>query len=243
MTREKGKLSFVISALLTLVLLGFSPAIAGATELVPPTDGPAGTTTVPNHGTPIYGQQGKPDPKPPTGEVSPEPNITPEQTQTEVHNYQSQGSTYVLQMRDKLKTEHTQNQAQAIANRQKHCAKLQNKVNKQIANFSSNAQSHLSVFNSVYSKVQTYATDKKVTSTEYQSLVTTANTQQASATQAVDALKSVAVTVNCSQPDPASSLATVKSAVDSTRTALQAYQQAIKAVISNLESVAGKQQQ
>lgn len=226
MTIEKGKLSIVISAVCTLVLLGLAPATAGATELVPPTDGTDSTTTSTSGDSQTSN----------TGDSTTESGTTSEQEQTDVHTFKSQGNAYLLQLRNKMKTEHAQNQAQAIANRQKHCVQLQNMVNRQVADFSRNAQNHLTVFNNVYSKVQAFATSKNVTSSNYQSLVTAANTQQANATQAVAALKSVAVNVDCTQQDPASSLATVKSAVDSTRTALQAYQQAIKAVISNLEA-------
>lgn len=236
MTIEKSKVSIVISAVFTLVLLGLAPATAGATELVPPTDEPnQGATSTPMQTDPTVGGNQN-DLKHPSGVLTPAP--TESSDQTDVHDYQTQGSAYLLQLRSKMKTEHAQNEAQAIANRQKHCQQLQNLVNRQEADFTRNAQNHLSVYNSVYSKVQAYATNKKVTSTEYQSLVTAANTQQANATQAVSALKSVAVNIDCTQQDPASSLATVKTAVDSTRTALQAYQQAIKAVISNLEAAA-----
>jgi len=226
MTIEKGKLSIVISAVCTLVLLGLAPATAGATELVPPTDGTDSTTT----STSGDSQSSN------TGDSTAESGTTPEQEQTDVHTFKSQGNAYLLQLRSKMKTEHAQNQAQAIANRQKHCEQLQNMVNRQVADFSRNAQNHLTVFNNVYSKVQAFASSKNVTSSNYQSLVTAANTQQSNATQAVAALKSVAVNIDCTQQDPASSLATVKTAVDSTRSALQGYQQAIKAVISNLEA-------
>lgn len=237
MTKDKSRLGIVISALCTLVLLGLAPATAGATELVPPTDGPVTTT-------PIYGGGTHTDPKPPTGTTttspSPEPVVTEQETETEVHNYQEQGSTYLTQLRDKMKTEHAQNQAQLVANRQKRCVELQSMVNKQITNFSSSAQTNLTTFNNVYAKVQAYASANS-TSTNVQSLLTAANTQQTNATQAVAALKSVAVTVDCTAQDPASSLATIRTAVESTRSALQAYQQAIKAVISSLESAAGTQ--
>lgn len=239
MTIEKSKVSIVISAVFTLVLLGLAPATAGATELVPPTDEPnQGTTSTPMQVDPTVGENHTGKDSTTSDSSSTDSNTSPEQEQeqTDVKDFKSQGNDYLLHMRDKMKTEHNQNEAQVVANRQKHCEQMQKMLNNQVADFSRNAQNHLDVFNSVYSKVQAFATSKNVTSAQYQSLVTAANTQQANATQAVAALKTVAVNIDCTQQDPASSLATIKSAVDSTRTALQSYQQAIKAVISNLES-------
>lgn len=258
MTKEKGRLSLIITSLITLLTLGLAPMSVGATELVPPTDGtntPVTQTCNPCSGGSRTETQTRlcpeyackyPSPTPgPSPTPTPEPEATPEQTQTEVEDFQQQGNSILQQMRDKENHDqnHTQGTStQTAADRQKHCEQLQTMVNKQIANFSSNAQSHLTVFNSVYTKVQAFAASKNVTSTDYQNLITTANTDQANATQAVAALKSVAVTIDCTQSNPASSLATIKAAVDSTRTALQAYQKAISAVISNLESTVGKQQ-
>jgi hypothetical protein len=256
MTIEKGRISILISAFLTLVILGAAPATVSATELVPPTDGPVHgapsqppntSTGTENTGTGTVTQ----DHKPPTDNSnstipSPEPTVTPEQTQTEVEDFQQQGTTYLMGLRDKQKnsqqqTGNTQSQTQTTENRQKHCQQLQSRVDKQLSTFSSNAQKHLSTFNTIYTKVQSYAASSNNTSTELTSLLAAANTQQANATQAVDALKSLSVSIDCTSTDPASSLSTFKAAVDSTRTALQAYQKAIAAVISNLES-SSKQQ-
>ena len=244
MTKDKGRLSLVISSLFMLLALGLAPASVGATELVPPTDNPDHAASPPTGTTGIESNTGTvtPDPKPPVDDFklpSPEPMVTPQQTQTEVQNFQQQGNTYLLQMRDKQNHDQTKppvNTTQTAAERQKHCEQMQMMVNKQVANFSKNAQTHLTVFNSVYAKVQAYAASKNASSTDFQALITTANTDQTNATQAVAALKTVAVTIDCTQTNPASSLATVKAAVDSTRTALQAYQKAISAVIANLES-------
>ena len=240
MTKDKGRLSIVISALCTLIVLGLAPATAGATELVPPTDGTGSTTTTSTTTDSTTASGGtQTDNNHPRGIFT--PRISENETQTEVQDYQKQGNTYLLQMREKMKAEHAQNQTQTAANRQKRCVELQSMVDKQIANFSSSAQTHLTTFNNVYAKVQAYATGNTAASANVQSLITAANTQQTNATQAVAALKSVAVTVDCTAQDPASSLATIKSAVESTRSALQAYQQAIKAVISSLESAANTQ--
>ena len=254
MTKEKGRVGLLVSTLCILLTLSIAPAAVGAAEYVPPTNEPNSNTgtheTMPPTGTTgIESKSGQvlPDPKPPVNDgtiPNPMPMITPQETATQVHTLQAQGTTYLTQLRDKEKpaaNEAGVSQAQITEMRQKRCESLQTMLNKQIGKFSQNAQSHLETFNAVYTKVQSYAGNAKVSTATYSSLVATANTQQAAATQAVDALKSVAVTVNCSEADPASSLTTIKEAVDSTRTALQGYQKAIAAVISNLEAN-GKQQ-
>ncbi len=224
MTKDKGRLGLLISAFLTLLILGVAPAVAGATELVPPTNNTTLSTMPPdryNGGTP-------------TTSVSPGGTNLPagDGTQTDVTNMTQQGDSYLAQLRknDHQATTHT------IANRQKRCQSLQSMLTKQITNFSQNAQTHLDIFNTVFTKVQAYATKNNISTSQYTSLVAAATTQQTSATQFVTALKSVSVTFNCAQQDPASSLATIRAAVDSTRAALQAYQKSIAAVISDLEA-------
>lgn len=246
MTKEKGRLGLLISTLLTLVILGAAPAIAGATELVPPTNEPSHstmppTTPVENTNTGTVSQDVNPGgPNVPAGDSETEttPETSPEQTQTKVDDFQQQGNTYLTGLRKHNENMQHQTSTQTTAERQKRCQSLQTMLNKQIANFSQNAQNHLTTFNSVFTKVQAYATKNNVSSTAYTSLLAAATAQQSNATQAVDALKSVTVTFNCTQQYPASSLSTIKAAVDSTRTALQAYQKSIAALISNLEASA-----
>lgn len=241
MTKEKGRLGLLISALLTLVILGVAPAVAGATELVPPTDGPAHNTlppTTPNEPSTDKNTVDPGGPNIPAGDThtGTAPVVTPAQTQTKVDDFQQQGSTYLTQLRKHDEATSHQSQTQTAADRQKRCQSLQTMLNKQITKFSQNAQSHLTTFNSVFTKVQAYATKNNISTSDYTSLVAAATTQQTNATQAVTALKSVSVTFSCTQQDPASSLSTIKAAVSSTRSALQAYQKSIAAIISNLEA-------
>lgn len=229
MTKDKGRLGLLISAFLTLVTLGIAPAVAGATALVPPTNGPIHNTMPPdryNGGATTGVTSG--------GTTQP----TSSSTQTDVTSLTQQGNSYLAQLR---KNDHQLN-THTVAERQKRCQSLQSMLTKQITDFGQNAQTHLATFNAVFSKVQAYATKNNISTSQYTSLLATATAQQASATQAVAALKSVSVTFNCSQQDPASSLATIRAAVDSTRTALQAYQKSIVAVISNLESTTNTKQ-
>lgn len=242
MTKDKGRLGLLISAFLTLVILGAAPAIAGATELVPPTDGPTHSTMPPTtpientHTGTVNNDVNPGGPNMPSNNGA--PGMSPDQTQVKVDDLQQQGSTYLSQLRKKNESANHNAKPQTTAERQKRCQSLQSNLNKQISNFSQNAQTHLATFNAVFTKVQAYATKKNISTTEYTSLLAAATTQQANATQAVDALKTVSVTFNCTQQDPASSLSTIKAAVDGARSAMQAYQKSIAAVISNLEASA-----
>lgn len=228
MTIDKGRLGLLVSTISTLVILGTAPAVAGATQLVPPTNGP-----IHNPMPPVsYNSDTSSSTTGTTSGSVSTGGTTTGGSQTDVTNFKQQGLGYLAQLRknDHQATTHT------AADRQKRCQSLQAMLTKQITNFGQNAQTHLGTFNSVFTKVQAYATKNNVTASQYTSLVATATTQQTAATQAVAALKLVSVTFNCTQQDPASSLATIKAAVDSTRTALQAYQKSIAAVISNLEA-------
>jgi hypothetical protein len=239
MTKEKSRLGLLISAFLTLIILGVAPAIAGATELVPPTDSPTHSTLPPTSTNDTTTTSTTVNPGGPNISASDDTHTTtstPQQTQVKVDDFQQQGSTYLTQLRKHNESTQHQSQAQTTADRQKRCQSLQAMLNKQITKFGQNAQNHLTTFNSVFTKVQAYATKNNISTTEYTSLVAAATTQQASAAQAVSALQSVSVTFNCTQQDPASSLSTIKAAVDSTRSALQAYQKSIAAIISNLEA-------
>lgn len=226
MTKDLGRFGILTSTFLTLVLLAFAPATVGATLYVPPTNQPK-TYTPPGSHTGIASQNGTiyPDPHPPVSgnfQPTPEPAVSPQQTKTEVNYFQQQGQNYLNQLRNTHIPPQGKSltKTQLIQQRQKKCEQLQFMLNRQISEFSKNAQTHLATFNTVFTKVQAYATSAKISSLHYTNLVTTANTQEADATQAVDALKSVAVSINCTQTDPASVLATIRSAVDSSRTTL-----------------------
>ena len=69
----------------------------------------------------------------------------------------------------------------------------------------------------------------------YDTLVATAKTKQAAAQSAVNELKALDVTIDCTQPDPASTVATLKAAVQKARSALQDYRASIKDVVVALK--------
>lgn len=125
--------------------------------------------------------------------------------------------------------EHTQ------AQKQKSCEARQTSINKRVNNYAKAAQRHLDVFNSIFTKVQAFETKKNLNVPTYEALVDTAKTKQAAAQTAVDTLKALDVSIDCTQADPAASVATVKTATANARTTLHEYRKAIKDIVVALK--------
>jgi hypothetical protein len=128
------------------------------------------------------------------------------------------------------KQEHT------AAQRQQSCTEHQADINNRITKLGKNAQKHLDDFSSVLTKVEAFQTKQQLAVANYDSLVATAVSDQVAATSAVSTLSSLTVTLDCTSTDPAASLATVKDAANSAKTALQAFRAAIKAIITALQA-------
>ena len=141
----------------------------------------------------------------------------------------------LLQTTRKDGKEHTTAQRQLACNQREHS------ITTRTANFGAAAQRHLDVFNSIFAKVQAFQTDKHLNVSNYDALVAAATAKQSTAQSAVDALKALNVPIDCTQSDPAGSVATVKAAVSDARTALQAYRSAIKDVIVALKGASTAQ--
>ncbi len=123
----------------------------------------------------------------------------------------------------------------SLADRQKSCIARQKSFDTRSANFTTAAQRHLDVFNSLFSKVQAFHDSKQLKVDNYDSLVAVAKVKQAAAQAAVDVLKNTSITLDCTSTDPASTVATLKTAVKNARTALHDYRTAIKNVVVGLE--------
>lgn len=119
--------------------------------------------------------------------------------------------------------------------RQKACEQRQANIDKRTANFATAAQRHLGVFNKIFTKVQAFHDKKQLNVTNYDSLVATVTAKQTAAQTAVDALKALDVNIDCTQTDPATTVATVKTAVSDARTALKAYRSSIKDLVVALK--------
>lgn len=257
MLKEKTRVSFLLAAVSTLVVLAFTP-VASALEVPPVIHSPLPATGITDTGStssacdPVHGNVTGcvndiplPDMNVPAPDTSistdssgisiktPYTNLTipTSKAQDEIQTLQQAGSSYVSKLQSQ-----TQGSVPSIADAQKACTALEAQLNQQLSKYSQSSQSQLGTFVQVYNEVQAYAASAGISSASYASLIGAANAQLQNATKTVAALKSVAGPINCSSANPATALATVKSAVDASRSSLQSYQQAIQAVISNLES-------
>jgi hypothetical protein len=125
--------------------------------------------------------------------------------------------------------------------RQKACVQRQKSLDRRTTNYAAAAQRHLDTFNKIFTKVQTFHDSKKLSVTNYDTLVAAATAKQTAAQSAVDALKALDVKIDCTQPDPASTVATVKTAVSNARTALQDYRKSIKDLVVALKGASTAQ--
>jgi hypothetical protein len=125
--------------------------------------------------------------------------------------------------------------------RQKACVQRQKSLDRRTTNYAAAAQRHLDTFNKIFTKVQAFHDSKKLTVTNYDTLVAAATAKQTAAQSAVDTLKALDVKIDCTQSDPASTVATVKTAVSNARTALQDYRKSIKDVVKALKGASTAQ--
>jgi hypothetical protein len=140
-----------------------------------------------------------------------------------------QKAAELLQTKRQNVKQHTQ------AQKQKACEAHAAEINRRAANYATAAQRHLDVFNSIFTKVQAFQTDKQLNVSDYDTLVATATDKQAAAQSAADVLKSLDVSIDCTQADPATTVAELKTAVQNARTALQDYRTSIKDVVVALK--------
>jgi hypothetical protein len=118
--------------------------------------------------------------------------------------------------------------------KQKSCEAREANLNKKVKNFGAAAQRHLDRLDKTYAKLKAYQEEHKLNADQYEALVAVADAKQEAAKAAVEALKTVAVDIDCTSSDPAESVATVKAAVKNARTALQQYHTAVKDVLVEL---------
>ena len=164
------------------------------------------------------------------------PPVSGTATESETGDDSASGQTSLRsQAQSLLKTERQNHKEHTMARRQQACTVHQTEINNRVNNYATAAQRHLDTFTSIFTKVQAFQTSKQLTVSNYVTLVAAAQAKQTAAQSAVDALKALDVKIDCTQPDPATSLAAVKTAVKNARTALQDYRSAIKDVIVALK--------
>lgn len=141
----------------------------------------------------------------------------------------------LLQAKRQNAKEHTEEQ------RQKACQQRQKSIGNRTSNYAAAAQRHLDVFNSIFTKVKAFHDSKQLNVSSYDALVTASTAKQTTAQTAVDALKALNTQIDCTQSDPASTVATIKSAVSDARTTLQDYRKTLKDLVVALKGASTAQ--
>jgi hypothetical protein len=140
-----------------------------------------------------------------------------------------------------LQTKRQEVHEHTAAQRRKACEARQKSIDTRTANYGTAAQRHLDVFNSIFTKVQQFHDSKQLNVSNYDTLVAAATAKQSAAQSAVAALKALNVQIDCTQTDPASTVATIKSAVADARNSLQAYRSALKDLVVALKGASTAQ--
>jgi antitoxin (DNA-binding transcriptional repressor) of toxin-antitoxin stability system len=123
----------------------------------------------------------------------------------------------------------------STAVRQRVCNQRQGIIDERFARLGARAKAHLNAFDSIFAKLQKYQDTNKLDVANYDALVADATAKQTAAQAAVDALTALSSKrVDCSATDPAGTVATVKTAADDARTALQAYRASLKQLVNAL---------
>lgn len=114
---------------------------------------------------------------------------------------------------------------------QKVCENREKAVNNKLKAFNNAADKHLTRLNGVFDKLQSFQAEQQRDVANYDELVATANEKKQAATDAVTALKELAVDIDCTSTDPASSLGAVKTAAKDAREALKEYRKSLKDIV------------
>ncbi|MGB4966616.1 MAG: hypothetical protein WBO35_00240 [Candidatus Saccharimonadales bacterium] len=130
--------------------------------------------------------------------------------------------------RKDLKT--AQKRTQVCDNRKKA---IQNKI----AAFTQAADKHLAKLSDIDARLQSYQLSNNIRAADYATVQTTAAEKKTAATLAVTTLKSLALDVDCSNPETVVALRAVKDAAIDSRRALHDYRMALKAMVAELRSV------
>jgi hypothetical protein len=211
MKQTKFNLAIFMASLCALLVLAASPVLAQSGR-----DGTSGSDD-----SSTTSEQESSDTADDSGTTE-----TKNETETEVHHkadlFRKDGE-HRLTLRREAK-DHTKSKEQ----RAKTCVQIQKAVNNKLGAFNNHADKYLTRLNTLFTKVQAYQTEHNVSVANYDELVATATQKQSDATVAVEALKSLGTTIDCTSSDPASMLASVKSGATDSRDALKAYRTALK---------------
>ena len=126
--------------------------------------------------------------------------------------------------------------AQNEQEREHRCTNVKDGLQTKLDSLNTNVQRYKSVVDGIYNKALAYQKDNNVTVANWATLTATADADQVTAETAVQALASLKPNLDCTNPNVATQVATFKAATAKARTALFAYRDAVRAVLTALEA-------
>jgi len=150
---------------------------------------------------------------------------TNKETETETHN----GSTL---KREKLAEAKTKLQTAKL----KACQNREKSINNRLQNIAARGQRQLTVFDTIATRVEKFATDKNAKPANYDDLVNAVNTQKTAAQATVDKIKADSVNFKCDGTDPKGALQTFKTDLNSEISALKSYRTSVKSLIVGVKT-------
>lgn len=127
-------------------------------------------------------------------------------------------------------------EAKTAEKRKLLCENRKKAIDNKLAAFAQAADKHLTKLRDVDAKVQSYQLNNNVMAPDFVAFQAASEEKKAAAELAVATLRSVAISVDCDNPETVVSLRTVKDASQTTRQALHEYKAAIKAMVSSLRN-------
>lgn len=115
--------------------------------------------------------------------------------------------------------------------RMKVCENRKKAIDNKLSAYNNAADKHLTKLDAIYVKILAFQEEKQVVVSNIDELTTDADAKKLAATESVAALKTVAVDVDCSDPETTITLGTVRDAAQATRKALHEYRMSLKNIV------------
>lgn len=164
---------------------------------------------------------------------------TKTESETESHSgstsrseFRDQAESRVSELRKEHKTE------QKDSERQHRCEGRKGGIQNRFTNIVNKSQKIQDKITTIYDKGTKFATTNNLSPTDYDALVAKADAAKATSASSIAALKAATPTIDCSNKDIATSIATFKAAADQVRKDLIAYRTAVHDVLASIRTAA-----
>jgi len=174
---------------------------------------------------------------------------TETQTETELHNRQDvkSGATQLLDKHkgkaasDIAALRSQKGSSHSAADLQKACSTHKDSITAKAKRFATNAAHHEATFDTIFTKVQTFYTDKQLTVADYDTQLAAVKAKQTVSASDVVALQTLSTqTIDCTDQNAAALyVSQLKTAVTTAKDDLKAYRTALVSFIQAVRSAAG----